>query len=466
MLYLFAFSINQFLLTLSYRKKKDSQDGHASLLQYPTVTIQLPIYNESKVTQRLLEAVDRLDYPIDKLEVQVLDDSTDETSDIVREFIEGREKSYVHIRRNKRSGFKAGALQQSLSRANGEYVALFDADFLPESDFLLKTLPFFADKDIAMVQVRWDYLNKSYSLLTELQAFGLNAHFSVEQTGRSQAGVFMNFNGTAGVWRKEAIIDSGGWSADTLTEDLDLSFRSQLKGWKFRYLEDYSCPSELPISIESVKKQQYRWTKGTAETARKLLGTTLKSNVSRKTKVSSFFHLTSSFVFLSIFLSSVISVPLLYLKPSYPQLDSVFIAANLFVLGFILITYFYWKSYSITSREKLSFAWKFPMFMGLTMSLGLNNSLAVVEGIIGKKSAFIRTPKYNISNKGTSQNPTFQSRITFINILEGVLALYFAAAIYLGYPLEHYGLIAFHLFLFFGYGLTTWTSIKEYLNAR
>jgi len=467
MSYLFLFSIHQFLLTLSYQKKSVNRPGFAELTSFPKVTIQLPIYNEPEVVRRLLESVDKVDYPVEKLEIQVLDDSTDETSTIVREFIKHREKTYIHIKRNKRAGYKAGALQQSLLRTDSEYIALFDADFLPKPDFLLKTLPCFDSNEIAMVQVRWDYLNETYSLLTELQAFGLNAHFSIEQSGRLNSKLFMNFNGTAGIWRRDAILDSGGWSSDTLTEDLDLSYRSQLKGWKFKYLENYSCPSELPVTISSIKAQQYRWTKGTTETARKLLGSTLSSNIGTKRKTSAFFHLTSSFVFLSILLSSLVSVPLLYLKANHPELDWIFIAANLFVIGFMMIAYFYWTSHRVNSTGKTSFLWKFPMFMGLTMSLGINNSLAVIEGVFGRKSPFIRTPKHNITTKENRKKKLPPAtRFSIANILEGLLAIYFALAIYLGIYLGDYGLIIFHLFLFLGYGITTWTSIKEYIHAK
>lgn len=466
--YLLIFSINQFILTLNYRSKPKQESNEGLPDDLPFVTIQLPVYNEKFVIERLLDSIDRIQYPDDRLEVQILDDSTDETSQIIREFIQKKDRSYTHITRNKRQGYKAGALSHGLAFARGELIALFDADFVPNPDFLKKTLPYFSDGTTAMVQARWKHLNQNFSILTELQAFGLDAHFTVEQSGRYSAGKFINFNGTAGVWRKEAIIDAGGWEEDTLTEDLDLSYRAQLKGWKFHYLEDYGCPSELPVTVDNIKSQQFRWTKGTAETAVKMLPEVIKSGISSKQKVSAFFHLTSSLVFVSIFLTSVISVPLVYFKSVLPELKAVFLLGNVFVLGFILIAYFYWVSLQNSGYRLRNYIWRFPMFMSLSMSLGAQNTIATIEGLIGKRSAFIRTPKFNILTRKDriSKNNYLRSRISFTNILELLMTIYFGGAIVMGFKLEDLGLIIFHGFLLAGYSLISYFSIKELLYAK
>ena len=467
--YLLIFSINQFILTINYRSraKKDSISGELPVT-LPFVTIQLPVYNERFVVERLLSAVDCIRYPNDRLEVQILDDSTDETSQIIREFVQDKDRTYIHITRNKRQGYKAGALSHGLSFAKGELIALFDADFVPKDDFLEKTLPLFSDPKTGMIQTRWKHLNQNFSILTELQAFGLDAHFTVEQAGRYSAGKFINFNGTAGIWRKEAIVDAGGWADDTLTEDLDLSYRAQLRGWRFHYLEDYDCPSELPVTVDNIKSQQFRWTKGTAETAVKILPEVLRSGISSKKKVSAFFHLTSSLVFVSVFLASVISVPLVYFKSILPELEGIFLAANAFVLGFLFIAYFYWVSLQSSKRRVKSYLWRFPMFMSLSMSLGAQNTMATIEGLIGKRSAFIRTPKFNIltSKDRISKNNYLRSRISITNVLEFLMVIYFGGALVMGFLLDDLGLIIFHGFLLAGYSLITYFSIKELIYAK
>ncbi|MEM6831667.1 MAG: cellulose synthase family protein, partial [Bacteroidota bacterium] len=265
------FSLGQFNLAWHYLKSKkcDDNEGVTELKEYPAVTIQLPVFNERYVIERLIDSVSKIDYPLDKLEIQVLDDSDDETVTIIANKIahyQGKGIDIRHVRRPDRVGFKAGALQYGMQQAKGEFIAIFDADFVPQPDFLLKTLPRFTSEKVGMVQTKWAHLNTNYGALTKIQAFWLNAHFTVEQKGRERAGSFINFNGTAGVWRKSCILDAGGWQHDTLTEDLDLSYRAQLKGWKFVYREEIESPAELPVVIPAVKSQQYRWNKGAAET--------------------------------------------------------------------------------------------------------------------------------------------------------------------------------------------------------
>lgn len=277
MVFIMLFSLVQLHLAFVYRKTRKREDNKIdsgkSNLDYPIVTIQLPLFNEKYVAERLLDSVIEIDWPKDALEIQILDDSTDETSDIIQAKLEEekfQDFDILHIKRKNRKGFKAGALQLGMKASKGEFIAIFDADFMPHQSFLLDTMKEFENPAIGMVQTKWEHLNKDFSLLTKLQAFGLNGHFRVEQTGRNEAGSFINFNGTAGIWRKECIVEAGGWQSDTLTEDLDLSYRAQMNGWKFKYLEDVPSPSELPVIMSAVKTQQYRWTKGGAETAKKI----------------------------------------------------------------------------------------------------------------------------------------------------------------------------------------------------
>ncbi|HEX2899523.1 MAG TPA: cellulose synthase family protein, partial [Bacteroidia bacterium] len=275
---------------------------------WPKVTVQLPIFNEMYVVERLIDAVAAFDYPADRLEVQLLDDSTDETVEITAQKVaewKAKGLDIVHVHRSNRQGFKAGALKEGLMLAKGEFIAIFDADFLPHPDFLKKTIPHFQDARIGVVQTRWEHINRNYSILTKLQAFALDAHFSVEQQGRNSMGYFINFNGTAGVWRRKAIDDAGGWESDTLTEDLDLSYRAQLKGWKFKFLENLDSPAELPAAMGAVKSQQFRWTKGAAETARKNLGKVLHAKLPLGTKIHATFHLLNSMLFVCIVLNAV-----------------------------------------------------------------------------------------------------------------------------------------------------------------
>ncbi|MCH8318423.1 MAG: glycosyltransferase, partial [Bacteroidetes bacterium] len=383
-------------------------------LNVPFVTIQLPLYNELYVVERLIDAVSALKYPKDRFEIQVLDDSTDETVKIVAKKIQelqqgggkippsgrtmssGHRASIVggrgaknvqihHIKREKRTGFKAGALAEGLKIAKGEFIAIFDADFIPDKDFLLKTIPYFQNEQTGVVQTRWGHINKDYSLLTKLQAFGLDAHFSVEQTGRNAGGHFINFNGTAGVWRKKCIIDAGGWQSDTLTEDLDLSYRAQLKGWKFKFLENVVSPAELPPTMNALKTQQFRWTKGAAECARKNLWKVLKSaKISLSTKIHAFFHLMNSFIFICIITTAVLSVPLLLIKNNFNEYAGYYRFGVFFMISLVFLMIFYWvsstKHYDNKLLATLNFILKFPAFLSISMGLSLHNAIAVFEG--------------------------------------------------------------------------------------
>lgn len=470
---IFAFSLGQLNLTWHYLKAKRKQkSGEEALTTYPNVTIQLPIYNEKYVAERLIDKVCLFDYPSDKLEIQVLDDSTDETVEIIKKKVElWRQQGLdiLHIRRADRKGFKAGALQYGMEQCKGEFIAIFDADFLPEKDFLKKTLPHF-NKEIGMVQTRWGHLNKGYSMLTELQAFGLDAHFSIEQNGRSHAGSFINFNGTGGVWKKECIIDAGGWSADTLTEDLDLSYRAQIKGWKFTYLEDCVAPAELPVIMSAVKSQQYRWNKGAAETARKNLGKVLSSNISFGSKIHAILHLFNSSVFVCLLIASLLSIPMLFIKEANPKLELLFDIGSIFLIGFFSIAAFYWvaakQQYTVNTGK--NYFRIFPVFLTISMGLSLHNGIAVLEGLFGFKSAFIRTPKFNITSKvdDWKENVYIKPKLSLLTVLEGLLSLYFFGGIAAGIYLHDWGLIIFHIMLALGFASVFFQSIKSVVDVK
>ena len=467
LLYIFLFSLGQLHLTLLYIKKKKELVAPAEILHhFPLVTIQLPVYNEKYVVERLLDAVSKFNYPKDKFEVQILDDSTDETSAIITKKIEqltplGLDIKIVH--RADRVGFKAGALDHAINFATGEFIAIFDADFIPEPDFLLKTLPYFSADNIGVVQTRWGHINKDYSILTRLQAFGLDAHFSIEQTARSSAGSFINFNGTCGVWRKKCIEDAGGWSHDTLTEDLDLSYRAQLKNWKFKYLEEVATPGELPIIMPAIKSQQYRWNKGAAETARKIFGSVLRSDLPIKNKIHAFFHLFNSSVFVCLLTAAFLSVPMLFIKQSHPAIELLFDLGIVFLGGFLSITLFYWvatKQFYLERPGKI-FISLFPRFLIVSMGLSLHNGIAVLEGLIGRKTPFVRTPKFNvIKGESWKNNSYISTRINLLTILEGLLCLYFIFAIVVGVQLKDNGLILFHAMLALGFGGVFYYSVR------
>jgi cellulose synthase/poly-beta-1,6-N-acetylglucosamine synthase-like glycosyltransferase len=470
LLFLFFFSLGQLHLAWHYRKALKSAPSPTSSLpeKLPVVTIQLPLYNERYVAERLLDAVCAFDYPAELLEIQVLDDSTDDTATIVARKIASHQASGIrinHIRRDNREGYKAGALAEGLKQAKGEFIAIFDADFLPAPDFLLKTIPGFADPQTGVVQTRWGHLNRSYSLLTKLQAFGLDAHFTVEQGGRSHAGSFINFNGTGGVWRKSCIEDAGGWSADTLTEDLDLSYRAQLKGWTFRYLEAVEAPAELPVLMPAIKSQHFRWNKGAAECARKNLLKVLRSEKGIVNKLHAAFHLLNSSIFLAIFFAAVLSIPILFIKAYNPeQLGWLFRAGGIFMLGFLSIALFYWSaSRRLRPNDTGRYFWSlFPPFLVVSMGLAAHNTIAVAEGWLGKKSPFMRTPKFNIREKSESWkgNIYIRQKMSWLSLLEGFMCLYFLFGIGAGLYLQDYGLILFHSLLAAGFGTIFYYSVR------
>ncbi len=429
-LFLFLYSLTQLTLVWKYLTKKKVFIIKKKVKETfrPYVTIQLPVYNEMYVVERLIDKVCELEYPLDKLEIQVLDDSTDETKAIIQiKVLEWKQRGFdiVHIHRTNRKGYKAGALEEALEIAKGEFIAIFDADFLPQSNFLLKTIPHFHKSNVGLVQTRWGHINRNYSLLTRLQAFALDAHFTVEQVGRNATNGFINFNGTAGVWRKKCIYESGNWSPDTLTEDLDLSYRAQLKNWEFVYLENVASPAELPPIMSALKSQQYRWTKGGAETAKKHISNVIKSKKSFGTKWHGVMHLMNSSVFVCIVACALLSVPLLSLKQSLPQFQNLFVIASIFLISFFVLASFYLTSILKIKGNSLAsvieFVLLFPLFLAMSMGLSLHNAIAVLEGYAGKKTSFVRTPKFNITavDNQFKKNIYTLNKMGWLSFLEG-----------------------------------------------
>jgi cellulose synthase/poly-beta-1,6-N-acetylglucosamine synthase-like glycosyltransferase len=436
----------------------------------PVVTVQLPVYNEHYVIERLIRAAANLDWPADKLEIQLLDDSTDDTTFIIDKHVKqlaSNGLNIIHIRRKSRTGYKAGALQNGLNMCAGEFIAIFDSDFVPSADFLQKTVPYFELPETGMIQTRWTHLNKTQSLLTRLQAMALDAHFSVEQAGRNYAGYFMNFNGTAGIWRKTCLIDSGGWEHDTLTEDLDISYRAQLKGWKFIFLEDVVTPAELPVAVSALKSQQYRWSKGAAQTARKNLPDVIRSRFPLMQKLHAISHLLNSSVFIWIFLISFTSLPILWFNSFGLISSSVFHSLSVFLIGLLVWICFYETSMRFDHKDAgtrwAKMITHFPPFLALSMGLGFHNTVAVLSGYSGRESPFIRTPKFNA---GSSANPWQTNRylagnIGFMGIVEGILMLYFLLGVISSFLLNDYGYLIFHILLTAGYGILFIRNVYE-----
>lgn len=442
--------------------------------EWPFVTVQLPIYNEMYVIERLIDAVVAFEYPRDRFEIHILDDSTDETIEIVaRKVAQLASEGYqiAHVRRPERKGFKAGALKYGMQEAKGEFLAIFDADFLPRPDFLLRTIPFFKNEKVGVVQTRWEHINEDYSLITRLQALQLNVHFTVEQVGRMNGEHMLQFNGTAGVWRRQTIDEAGGWEADTLTEDLDLSIRAQLKGWKIRFLENVGSPAELPAEMNSFKSQQFRWMKGGAETARKMLPTVWGSNLSFGHKVHATSHLLASSIFVFVFITGVFSVPLLFFLSDLIEagFSKNFFAYFLVGLLSIIAIYYVANIQSPANQEKdfgravLKFLLLFPLFLALSMGLSLHNTVAVIQGYIGKKSPFVRTPKFNIKTMKDNfvKRNYLTKKLSWTTIGEGVLALYFLLAVGGAFYLQNTTFVFFHLMLTLGYGTIFFFSLKH-----
>jgi cellulose synthase/poly-beta-1,6-N-acetylglucosamine synthase-like glycosyltransferase len=469
---LFIFGSSGFVMIYYYLKHRKTKTVVApELTEFPLVTVQLPVYNELYVVERLIDAVCKFDYPHDRFEIQVLDDSTDETSGVVAKSVahySGLGYGIHHVRRGNREGYKAGALKEGLKIAKGEFVAIFDADFIPNPEFLRKTLPYFSiDPKMGMVQTRWEHVNGDYSLLTRAQAMALDGHFVIEQNVRNKAGFFINFNGTGGIWRKSCIEDAGNWHADTLTEDLDLSYRAQLRGWRFQFLNDVISPAELPSEINALKSQQFRWTKGAIETARKTLPSVWKSKLPLEKKIHATFHLSNNFVFPFILIAGILNVPLIFIKHQGGY-EIYFTIMSVFVFAFIGSFLFYLYSQKDVHRDWQKRMLLFPIFMAGSMGLAVNNSRAVLEGIFKKRSEFVRTPKYRIMGKNDfwSDKQYAQTKFDYTIIIEVVLALYCLFGVGTSIYYLEISAVPFQLLFAMGFGFVAFLSVKHAWAAR
>src|SRR5277367_4836806 len=455
------------MVYLYYKNKKNkTTEPPAHFENLPRVTVQLPIFNEQYVVDRLLDAVCRLDYPQDKLDIQLLDDSTDETIEIARLLVEryaalGHPVKYLH--RDNREGFKAGALAEGLKTAKGEFVAIFDADFVPPPDFLLQCIHHITDPKIGMVQTRWTHINRNYSLLTQVEAILLDGHFVLEHSARSRSGVFFNFNGTAGMWRCSAIDEAGGWEHDTLTEDTDLSYRAQLKGWKFIYLQDVECPAELPVEMTAFKTQQARWAKGLIQVSKKILPRVLSSDVPRAVKVEAFYHLTANLSYPLMIVLSVLLMPAMIIRFYQGWFQMLYIDLPLFMASTFSISSFY----LVSQKELFPRTWfktflYLPFLMSLGIGLTVTNTRAVLEALFGIKTSFKRTPKYRVEKKGQrAQAAKYRKRLGIVPWIELLIGCYFAATINYAVSNENYFTVPFLLLFVVGYWYTGLMSLFQ-----
>ena len=474
-IYFFVLSIlaiygwHRYFLVYLYMKNKANQPAPGllpALSPLPRVTIQLPIFNEMYVADRLIDAVVEMDYPAELLQIQVLDDSTDETTEIAamavrRHKSRGCNIQYLH--RVDRRGFKAGALEAGLKVATGEYIAIFDADFIPSTDFLMRTLPHFGgDLKVGMVQARWGHINQDYSLLTKIQSMLLDAHFVLEHGGRNRAGCFFNFNGTAGIWRREAIISAGGWQHDTLTEDLDLSYRAQLAGWRFKFLPDLVAPAEVPVEMNSFKSQQHRWAKGSIQTCLKLLPRILRSDQPLGVKAEAFFHLSANFNYLLMSVLSILMFPAMWVRYSMGWTEMLLIDVPLFLAATASVANFY-----VVAQRELYPDWRqrlkyLPFLMSIGIGLCVNNTRAVLEAIFNKQSDFARTPKYGIERDSDEWvGKKYHQSVGVQPIVEVALGLYFTVTVFYALVNQIYGTLPFLMLFQVGFLYTGLLSILQ-----
>jgi cellulose synthase/poly-beta-1,6-N-acetylglucosamine synthase-like glycosyltransferase len=471
-LYFFVLSVlaiygahRTYLVYLYTKNRAKAPAPAAPLATLPRVTIQLPIYNEMYVADRLVDTVCEMDYPRDLLEIQVLDDSTDETREIAelavrRHAARGFDIHYLH--RVDRTGYKAGALEAGLKVATSDYIAIFDADFIPPKDFLQRTLPHFADPQIGMVQARWGHINQDYSLLTKIQSILLDAHFVLEHGGRNRAGCFFNFNGTAGVWRRQAIDSAGGWQHDTLTEDLDLSYRAQLIGWKFVFLPDLVSPAEVPVEMNSFKSQQHRWAKGSIQTCMKLLPRILRSNQPVGVKAEAFFHLTANFNYLLMSLLSILMFPAMYVRYNMGWTEMLVIDLPVFAAATLSFCNFY-----LIAQRELYPDWRarlkyLPFLMSIGIGLCVNNTRAVLEAMFHKESEFARTPKYGIERDSDEwAGKKYHQTVAVQPLIELGLGLYFTATVFYALIDQIYGTVPFLMLFQIGFLYTGLLSILQ-----
>jgi cellulose synthase/poly-beta-1,6-N-acetylglucosamine synthase-like glycosyltransferase len=468
MIILAIYGMHRYTIVYLYFKHRAAYqpDPPRHFEELPRVTIQLPMFNEQFVVERLIDAICAIDYPKDKLEIQVLDDSTDETVQVASAIVErykalGHPIEYIH--RTNRHGFKAGALDEGLKVSKGEFVAIFDADFVPPTDWLMKVIHHFAEPQIGMVQTRWTHLNRDYSLLTQIEAILLDAHFILEHGARYRSDDFFNFNGTAGMWRKQAIYDGGGWQHDTLTEDTDLSYRSQIAGWKFKYLPAVECPAELPIEMSAFKTQQARWAKGLIQTSIKVLPQIFRSDVPRRIKVEAVYHLTANISYPLMVLMTALMIPAMIVRFYQGWFEMLLFDVPLFTASTLSIAVFYLTS----QRELFPKTWKktflyLPMLMALGIGLTVTNTKAVMEALFGIKSAFARTPKYSVAKKGEkSKAAKYRKRLVLAPWIEMFLGLYFFIAIIITFTNHNFFTAPFLILFVVGYWYTGLMSLLQ-----
>jgi len=468
MIILAGYGLHRYALVyMYYRNRKNcATEPTATFTELPRVTIQLPIYNEQYVIDRLVESICKLDYPKDKLDIQVLDDSNDETVTVAQAVVEryaalGHPITYIH--RTNREGFKAGALQHGLETARGDLVAIFDADFVPPEDWLMRVVHHFTAPEIGMVQTRWTHLNRNYSFLTEVEAILLDGHFVLEHSGRARHDVFFNFNGTAGIWRRQAIEEAGGWQHDTLTEDTDLSYRAQLKGWKFIYRQDIECPAELPVEMTAFKTQQARWAKGLIQTGKKILPRVLKSDQPFRVKLEAVYHLTANMSYPLMVILSVLLLPAMVIRFYQGWFQMLYIDIPLFLASTFSISSFY----LVSQRELFPKSWPrallyLPFLMALGIGLTVTNTIAVLEALVGKKSAFARTPKYRVESKKDKLHATkYRKRLGWVPWIELLIGTYFAMTVVYAVQNENYLTVPFLLLFVVGYWYTGLMSLLQ-----
>ena len=474
MIVLSLYGIHRYTLCYRYHRfrKNYNPNPPRHFDELPRVTIQLPIYNEQFVIDRLIEAVCAMDYPREKLQIQVLDDSTDETQQVAADIVEryaalGHPIVYIH--RTNRKGFKAGALGEALKVATGELVAIFDADFVPPSDWLMRVIHHFAEPNIGMVQTRWAHLNRNYSMLTEIEAILLDGHFVIEQSARCRTGKYFNFNGTAGMWRVQAIHDGGGWQHDTLTEDTDLSYRAQMAGWKFKYLPDVECPAELPIEMTAFKTQQARWAKGLIQTSLKVLPDVLRSKTDWRNKLEAFYYLTANISYPLMVVMTAFLIPAMICRFYQGWFQMLFIDFPLFVASTFSIALFYVESQRILFPKN----WKrsllyLPLMLAVGIGLTVTNSKAVMEALFGIKSPFARTPKYRVNGKGEKSQGArkYRKRLWIAPLIELLLGGYFVLAILYTFSNQNYFTAPFLILFVVGYWYTGLMSLFQGLFER
>ena len=457
---------HRYYLVYLYMRNRDKEPRPGPALSpTPIVTIQLPLYNEMYVADRLIEAVCHIDYPRERLEIQVLDDSTDETRAIaelaVRRYAaEGFDIRYFH--RADRMGYKAGALEAGLNAARGEFIAIFDADFLPPSQFLNELMPHFADAQVGMVQARWGHINQDYSLLTKIQSILLDGHFVLEHGARNRSGRFFNFNGTAGIWRRTAIADAGGWQHDTLTEDLDLSYRAQLRGWRFVFVSSVIAPAEVPVEMNGFKSQQHRWAKGSIQTCRKLLPQILRADVPLGVKAEAFFHLTANFNYPLMCVLSVLMFPSMVIRYNMGWYEMLLIDVPLFFAATFSVCNFYMICQREIHSDWLARLKYLPFLMSIGIGLSINNTRAVFEALFNKHTEFNRTPKYRIEGDGDEWvGKKYRQSVQIQPLIELALGLYFTWTVFYALASQIYATVPFLVLFQIGFLYTGLVSLVQ-----